>query len=177
MSQYIRYVSVYIGPQTFKKLKDEYLEAWGRMEEDKSLKIIYGEDIRPENFSLENLQLHSHLMFKVTVDSRDADRAEIIEKAINIIAYCLHPEVRDDDSLDPGHHPLFDEEGRILKDIPTCEWSSADVDRQFLAHPRICAEDLQARAARRQRLADTGISRITYNRDSMGNLTSNVPPE
>ncbi|KAH8432101.1 uncharacterized protein LDX57_009747 [Aspergillus melleus] len=172
MPEYIRYVSVYTGPGLFQKLKDEYIEAWERMTQGKNTKVIRDEDIRTEDSIL---QLHSHLLFSVSVDSQDAPRSEIIDSATNMIASCLHPETRDSgDSFESVNHPLFDEDGRVIDGLLPSEWCPTDVDRQFLAYPRICAEDAESKRVRRERLKAFGTAQVTYRRDSLGNTTSQV---
>ncbi|KAK1145158.1 hypothetical protein N8T08_004591 [Aspergillus melleus] len=175
MPEYIRYVSVYTGPGLFQKLKDEYIEAWERMTQGKNTKVIRDEDIRTEDSILKHLQLHSHLLFSVSVDNQDAPHSEIIDSATNMIASCLHPETRDSgDSFESVNHPLFDDDGCVIDELLPSEWSPTDVDRQFLAYPRICAEDAESKRVRRQRLKAFGTAQVTYRRDSLGNTTSQV---
>ncbi|KAI9039708.1 uncharacterized protein KD926_009178 [Aspergillus affinis] len=175
MPEYTRYVSVYTGPDFFSRLKDEYMEAWERMGQRKNTKVIRDEDIPTEDSTLNHLQLHCHLLFRVPVDSQDTPHSEIIEYASNIIASCLHPETRDSgDSFKNTDHPLFDEDGRVIDELLPSEWTAIDVDRQFMAYPRICAEDAISKRVRRERLKDFGNAEVTYRRDSSGNTTSKV---
>ncbi|PLB49790.1 hypothetical protein P170DRAFT_426656 [Aspergillus steynii IBT 23096] len=193
-TEYIKYVSVYTGPGLFANLRDEYDEARKRLMKSEHAKIINDEDITSETCYVREVQLHSHLLFKVVVLDKNPPRELILRAAANTawgILYArtpqcysgykmlrFHPskefskqlrgDMRRISRIDFSHHHLFQMHVKPVTELRPSEWTPADVDAQYERYPLSCAEDAKFKEERQKRCKMLGYDTITFSRNSKG---------
>ncbi|KAK1146806.1 hypothetical protein N8T08_002567 [Aspergillus melleus] len=196
MPEFIRYVSVYTGPHLYANLQDEYKEAYRRLDHGEYAVVHNDEDISPEDAYVRYVQLHSHLLFKVIVDrkyipvdqviraaaftastclgSEDPKQAQPIDPlasyTLRAVALHLKPELGRIVRVDCQRHPLFKGTDKPTTAIQPRRWTPADIDSQYSAYPKSCAEDKKSKKARHRRRKAWGSHPVTFHRNSVGDV-------